>query len=132
MLEKSNIFKLDGAPLYSPSGCTCQTIPIHHEDSGTDENEDMHLIVKGFRRKCTLAYETITGAELRDIFRMMIKKVNYYQLTYKDPLLGVTSMEVYIPDYTVEVLSYALGSTQDDGVYTGLTIEFIGSRMMDY
>lgn len=132
MLDRSNVFKLDGVALYSPSKCSCQVMPVHHEDSGTDENEDMHLIVKGFRRKVTLTFDLISGKELGEMLKLMIKKVNYYQLQYKDVLLGINTIEVYIPDYVMETLNYAITTTEDNGLYQGISIEFIGRKLTDY
>lgn len=132
MLKKSKNLKLDGLALYSASTCICQTIPIHDEDSGTDENENMHLVVKGFRRKVSISYALINGRELRETLQLMIKKVNYYSLTYRDPLLGNHTIQVYIPDYIMEVFNYAVTSTEDMGLYENLTLEFIGTQMTDY
>lgn len=132
MLEKSDIFKVDGVALYQPSKNATQTMPVHDPDSGTDENEDMHLIVKGFRRKATITYDKITGTELKEILKLLIKKVNYYQFTYKDPLLGISTIEAYVPDYSIDALNYAIGNAGDDGVYESVSLEFIGSRLMDY
>lgn len=132
MLEKSEFLKLDNFKMYTPSQCTVQTIPVHDGDSGTDENEDMHLVVKGFRRKATLTYGLINGRELRETLTAMIKKVNYYDFTYRDPVLGIHKIQIYIPDYVMEVLNYAVTSTDDMGLYQGISLEFIGTKMTDY
>lgn len=128
MLEKSKIVKLDGVALYAPSTCKSQTLPVHSQDSGTDVLEDMHIRVLGFRRKVVLTWQVLTGEQLAEMLGSMIRPTNYYQLTYKDPLLGVHSIEVYIPDYQLDVYSYKVNEASD-GVYRDVSIEFIGRKL---
>ncbi|MEG0408008.1 MAG: hypothetical protein RR623_03970 [Bacilli bacterium] len=131
MLKKSTYFKVNGIALYDPSSCSVEVMPIHDEDSGVDANENMHLTVKGFRRKVTINYQYMNGDELKYIYNLLIKKTNYYLLQYVDALLGITTMECYIPQYNSELFNLAIQKSSG-GLYSNITLEFIGSRMTYY
>lgn len=89
----STTYKINGTPIPEPSSAPVSINPLHGEASGRTDDGTMHTELIGVKRKVELTYNALTSEQLSSLLALLTQQ--YYNLTYLDPMDGVTTMECY-------------------------------------
>jgi len=101
----SSIYKINNVAIPEPSECSVDVYPLHGEDSGRTADGKMHTTVISVKRKVDLTYKYISQSELSTLLTKL--NVQYYNLTYRDPIDGAKAIECYGTDLT-QVMHHAV------------------------
>jgi len=104
-IPTSAIFKINNTFIPEPSDCSVDVYPLHGEDSGRTADGKMHTTVIGTKRKVDLSYKFMSQNQLPALLNLV--NVQYYNLTYKDPISGIKTIECYGTDLT-QTLQHAV------------------------
>lgn len=101
---RSKIFKLDEAPIPSPSTFSVDMEDVHTPNSGRGQDAYMNLEVVYFgKRSVTIRYDLLPQDEISKLLKHFHKP--YYQFTYPDPEYGTRRMTCYVPSRKSELYS---------------------------
>lgn len=99
MAKYSEIYKIDGKPIFEPKSCKVLNDSLADENSGRTADGRMHIdyILKDIR-KVEFTFPALTGEEAGELLRRVQGKT--YELTYLDPKEGVYTIECYTSNTT--------------------------------
>lgn len=108
--QLSDLYKINGQPIYAPDrGCKVQFESGAAEGSGRTDDFVMHITwVRRIMRKVYMTYSAMTDEEIAFILDKVQGKE--YTLTYKDPILGIHTINCYTANSEMDLWS---------GVYLG-------------
>ncbi len=93
MIELSNIYKIDGTPMPSP---TAASVGIEDLETSAYRDAQGYLHRERARegvRKVSFSYDALTQDEYSDLIDLLSPV--YFDLTYYDPQLGAVTKECY-------------------------------------
>lgn len=132
LLKLSDVFKLDNVAMYEPNKIDVSTIPIFHEDSGLDSNYGDHSLLLGYKRNVTLTYDVSLGNEISVLLNSLSTNAVYHNLTYRDPKLGIHTLQVKIDIMSTNAVDYRISNETEKGIFTSFSAVFYGTKLTQF
>lgn len=104
--KKSELFKIDGKPMYEPSSCKVVIADLQLEAYRTDDGKLHKKLARKGLRKVSLTYSALTQEELSELLNQLDGEE--FQLTYPDPKDGVKTIKGYCSDISQDLYSGVL------------------------
>ncbi len=108
MRKLSTIYKINGQAIYDPDfDAQVDLDSLVGEGSGRTDDGIMHIEwIRPEIRKVYIKYSALTDAEIADILSKVQGKE--YTLTYKDPILGIHTIDCYTSNSSALLYSAVL------------------------
>jgi hypothetical protein len=117
---KMALLTINGVALKTPSEFN---VTVSDIDYNTTRNAKGDLIRDriGVKRKLDLSFPPMTQTELTTLLNAT--SAVFFNVTYQDPILGMTTKEMYVGDRKMPLYRYGNGTT--DLLWEGLSMNFI-------
>ena len=114
------LLSINGVAQKTPSK---MTVAISDIDGESTRNANGYLLRDRIANKIklTLEFPPLTQTELTTLLNAV--SAVFFNVTYHDPILGMTTKEMYVGDRTMPMYRYGNGTT--DLLWEGLSMNFI-------